>query len=79
LQIPFNPNETPDPHIKSDYYEVATRVIAALDEKREITRTGRHSMFNWLSMDRAAVLVFLPGLGEIIAMHKSLSVSQVLF
>ena len=76
LNIRSNPNEVPDPHIKSDYYEVAARLIQALDEKREINRYGRHTMFDWLSTDRGAILVFLPGLGEIVAMHKCLEVSR---
>ena len=77
LNIRSNPNEVPDPHIKSDYYEVAARLIQALDEKREINRYGRHAEYNWLSTDRGAVLVFLPGLGEIIAMNKCLEVSRI--
>ena len=74
--VPANPvHEVPEPKISSDMVDVATRLLAALDEKREITRYGRHAEYNWLSTVRPAVLVFLPGLGEIETMHKSLNVS----
>jgi len=73
--VPANAlHEVPEPKISTDLYDVATRLIAALDEKREITRYGRNSKYDWLSTVRPAILVFLPGLGEIEMMHKFLNV-----
>lgn len=60
------------PGIEETTFEMASRLIAALDEKREIMRFGRHSQYANISSTRGAVLVFLPGLGEIEAMHKAL-------
>ena len=62
-----------EPKIDSTRYEMAVKLIAAIDEKREITRYGRHSdAYRNISSVRSAVLVFLPGLGEIETMHKHL-------
>jgi HrpA-like RNA helicase len=75
--VPANAlHEVPGPKIPTNLYDVATRLIAALDEKREITRYGRNATYDWLSTVRPAILVFLPGLGEIETMHKFLNVTN---
>lgn len=65
--------ELNEPKIDKTRYETAVRLIAAMDEKREIMRFGRHLDHEHLSSVRSAVLVFLPGLGEIETMYKQLS------
>lgn len=61
-----------EPKIDQVRYDAAVRLISAFDEKREITRYGRHTEYENISSVRSAVLVFLPGLGEIEIMHKCL-------
>ncbi len=61
-----------EPKIDKLRYETATRLISAFDGKREIVRYGRHSEYEHISSVRSAVLIFLPGLGEIENMHKCL-------
>lgn len=61
-----------EPKIDKVRYDTAVRLISAFDEKREITRYGRHADYANISSVRNAVLVFLPGLGEIETMHKCL-------
>ena len=68
----INPHE---PTIEHKTYSAAARLIGALDEKREIVRFGRYEN-TILSNCRGSVLIFLPGLGEIEAMHKVLLVSN---
>ena len=68
--------DTVQPKIEDKTYSTAARLIAALDEKREIVRFGRYENTN-VSNCRGSVLVFLPGLGEIEAMHKVLLVSNL--
>jgi len=67
--------DTLEPRIDHKTYSMAARLIAAFDEKREIARFGRYADTN-LSICRGSVLVFLPGLEEIEAMHKVLLVSN---
>ena len=55
-------------------YDTAVRLIAALDEKREINGFGRDSTYPKLSNCRGAVLVFLPGIAEIDNLMKALMV-----
>lgn len=60
------------PKIDQRCYLAATKLIAAFDEKREITRFGRRPDYPHLSECRGAVLVFLPGLREIEQMNKAM-------
>lgn len=64
-----------EPKIEDKTYSAAARLIAALDEKREISRFGRYEN-TVLSNCRGSVLIFLPGLAEIETMHKVLRVSN---
>ena len=63
-------DEVFEPKIDRLHYETATRLISAFDKKREIVKYGDHPVYKHLSNARSAVLVFLPGLGEIENMHK---------
>ena len=60
-----------------DSYVLATKIIAALDEHREWRRAGRLLDKQHLSSSRGAVLVFLPGMGEIEIMRKILMVKRL--
>lgn len=67
----IDPNDE-TPRIDKLQYELVSRLISAFDSKREINRYGRHSEYENISSVRSAVLIFLPGIGEIEAMHKAL-------
>jgi ATP-dependent RNA helicase TDRD9 len=71
LTATIDPNDE-TPRIDKIQYELVSRLIAAFDSKREINRYGRHSEYENISSVRSAVLIFLPGIGEIEAMHKAL-------
>ncbi|XP_046649298.1 probable ATP-dependent RNA helicase spindle-E [Daphnia pulicaria] len=71
LTATIDPNDE-TPRIDKLQYELVSRLISAFDSKREIKRYGRHSEYENISSVRSAVLIFLPGTGEIDAMHKAL-------
>lgn len=61
-----------EPSIHKLKYDAVARIISAFDVKREIQRFGRNADYEHISSVRNAVLIFLPGVGEIERMHKSL-------
>ncbi len=72
----YVPDDPQEPTIEERGYDCAAKIIAVLDQNREICRYGRNPEHPHLSRNRGAVLVFLPGLAEIEAMHKQLQVDS---
>ncbi len=72
LNLPERNLESIDPKIDKHLYESTALLISALDERREKRRYGGNIVHSHISSVRCAVLVFLPGVGEIETMHKHL-------
>jgi len=71
LQTYITDIDPSEPKIEGKTYKAAAKLISALDQRRENLRFGRYGNTN-LSNCRGSVLVFLPGVGEIEAMHQVL-------